>query len=74
MPYCYLLFTIAQAGSADGAQPLIDQGGEDIIYLGVGLMAIVLILGIGAFSQNLEKAILFAVLVTIGLLLAIFVL
>jgi hypothetical protein len=74
MPSCCLLFTIAQAQSTDAGQPLINQGSEDLIYLGVGLMAIVLILGIGAFSRNLEKAILFAVLVSIGLMLAIFVL
>jgi hypothetical protein len=32
MPHCYSFATIAQAQSADGAQPLIDQGGEDLIY------------------------------------------
>jgi vacuolar-type H+-ATPase subunit I/STV1 len=74
MPYCYLLSTIAQSESADAAQPLIDQGSEDLIYVGLAVMAIVLILAVGAISQNIEKAILFAALVTVGLMLAIFVL
>lgn len=37
--------------------PLINQSGQDIIYLGIGLMAIVVVLIIGLLSRKLEYAI-----------------
>jgi hypothetical protein len=69
-----MLPTIAQAQASDSAQPLINQGGEDLIYIGVGIMAVILILAIGAFNRNLEKALLFAILVSVGVMLAVVVL
>lgn len=59
-------FTIAQAQqSAQQSQlsnSLINQNGQDIIYLGVGLMAIVVILVIGLLSRRMEYAIVFSLI------------
>ncbi len=52
--------TIAQIQPAPPANPLIDKAGEHIIYIGVGLMAVVIVIIIGLLSRRLETAILFA--------------
>ncbi|WP_088888885.1 hypothetical protein [Leptolyngbya ohadii] len=58
--------TIAQAQQPSQqsqlANPLINQNGQDIIYLGMGLMAIVVILVIGLLSRRMEYAIVFSLI------------
>lgn len=66
--------TIAQAQTADSAQPLINQGDENLIYIGVAILAVILILAVGAISRNFEKALVFAFLAAVGMIIAIFVL
>ncbi len=51
---------IAQIQPAPPTNPLIDKVGEHIIYIGIGLMAVVIVIIIGLFSRRLEAAILFA--------------
>jgi hypothetical protein len=67
-------FNIAQVQQSQPANPLINQSGEDAIYLGVGLMAVVIILIIGILSRRVGVAIVFslgvaAVLILLAVLL-----
>lgn len=54
-----LLF-IAQAQQPQLANPLINTSGQDLIYIGVGSMAVLLALIIGLISDRLSAAILFS--------------
>ncbi len=60
---------IAQAQQAQSSNPLINQRGEDAIYIGVGLLAIVAILTIGIISRRIEHAIVFSIIVAAVLIL-----
>lgn len=49
--------------------PLINQGGEDTIYIGVGILAVVVVLVIGLLSRRVEYAIIAAVIIAAVLIL-----
>lgn len=49
--------------------PLVNQGGEDTIYIGVGILAVVIVLVIGLLSRRVEYAIIAAVIITAILIL-----
>lgn len=59
------LFYLAQQAqsSQPPADPLINQGGEDIIYLGVGLLAVVLVLIAGILSRRIEVAVILSLVI-----------
>lgn len=68
------LITVTQVQPDDSSQSLIDQGGEDVIYVGISILAVLLILIVGIFSRRLEKAIVFAALASIALMVTLMVL
>lgn len=69
MRILYVALNIAQVQQAQSADPLINQGGEDTVYIGVGLLAITIILVLGIVNRRIEYAILFSVLLAIVLIL-----
>ncbi|HEY9616849.1 MAG TPA: hypothetical protein V6C64_08415 [Microcoleaceae cyanobacterium] len=46
------------------ANPLIDQSGEDAIYVGVGVIAVAIVLMVGLLSHRLIHAIIFALMLS----------
>ncbi len=69
-----ILLTLAQS-SADQTDPsLIDQGGEDLIYLGLIILFALIILAVGVINNRVKQALLFAVLVSIPLIVILYVL
>lgn len=51
--------------------PLINQSGQDVIYLGMGLMAIVVILIIGMLSRRVEYAIVLSLILAAVIILLV---
>jgi hypothetical protein len=51
--------------------PLINHRGEDVIYIGVGMLAIIIILIVGLLNRRLEYAIIFSILLAAVLILLI---
>jgi hypothetical protein len=66
------IFRIAQAQAEESSPPLVGQGGEDIIYIGIALMVVVIILAVGVINRRIEKAIIFAALVSAAMMAVIF--
>lgn len=64
-------FVIAQIQQAQPANPLINQGGEDTIYIGVGLLAILVVLIVGIFSRRIGYAIGLSALLSLILILVV---
>lgn len=62
--------TLVQAVDEVAEDPLIDQGSEDAIYIGIALLVIVLTIALGGFSGRLKSAVLLALLLS-GVLIAI---
>lgn len=55
------------------ANPLIDQSGEDAIYVGIGMIAITIVLILGLLSRRLTYAILFALMLSAVLTLIVII-
>ncbi len=56
---------IAQTSQPDPpADPTLVQSGEDIIYIGVGLIAVTVIIIVGLLSRRLGAAIIFALILS----------
>ena len=62
--------TLVQAVDEVAEDPLIDQGSEDAIYIGIALLVIVLTIALGGFSGRLKSAVLLALFLS-GVLIAI---
>jgi hypothetical protein len=46
------------------ADPTVMQSGEDIIYIGIGLIAVTIVLIVGLLSRRLGAAIVFALILS----------
>ncbi|TVP69365.1 MAG: hypothetical protein EA342_03485 [Leptolyngbya sp. LCM1.Bin17] len=68
------LLTIAQAQNDQSDPSLIDQGGEDLIYIGLVIMIMIIILAVGAMNRRMEQALLFAALFSIPLIVVLYML
>lgn len=56
---------IAQASQTPlPADPAMIQSGEDVIYIGVGLIAVTIVLIVGLLSRRLGAAIIFALILS----------
>lgn len=53
--------------------PLISQGGENLVYVGVVLVAIGLVVAVGILSPRIEHAVIFAILLSITLIAFFFI-
>jgi hypothetical protein len=63
---------MAQAQTTDATVPtMIDQQGEDLIYLGVALILFVLIVAFGVINRRIETALIFATLLSLTLILVV---
>lgn len=51
---------VAQAQQAQPSNPLINNSGEHLIYIGLGSMAILLTLIVGLFSRRFAAAVMFS--------------
>lgn len=60
-----------QQSPIPSSNPLINRGGEDSIYIGVGLLLIAAILAIGFISRRIEYAIVFSVLLSILIIILV---
>lgn len=61
--------SIAQTQQAQQSDPLISHSGEDTVYIGVGLLAIVIIMTIGIVNRRIEYAIVFSVILAAVIIL-----
>jgi hypothetical protein len=69
------VWQMAQAQTTDDTVPtMIDQQGEDLIYLGVALMLFVLIVAFGVINRRVETALIFATLLSLTLILVVAIL
>ncbi|HIK56981.1 MAG TPA: hypothetical protein IGS37_17680 [Synechococcales cyanobacterium M55_K2018_004] len=63
---------IAQAQSSQSQEPsMIDQSGEDLIYVGLGGLAIALVLIVGIFSRRFAETIIAAVVLSAFIILLV---
>ncbi|MFB2880017.1 hypothetical protein [Floridanema aerugineum] len=60
---------IAQTQTSPPADPLINNTGQDLIYIGVGGIAIMLVLIVGLLSRRVVKAILLALVLSVVLII-----
>ncbi|MFB2939436.1 hypothetical protein ACE1B6_29635 [Aerosakkonemataceae cyanobacterium BLCC-F154] len=60
---------IAQTQTPPPADPLINSTGQDLIYIGVGGIAIMLVLIVGVLSRRFAKAILLALVLSAVLII-----
>ncbi|MFB2891779.1 hypothetical protein ACE1CI_02430 [Aerosakkonemataceae cyanobacterium BLCC-F50] len=60
---------IAQAQTSQPADPLINSTGQDLIYIGVAGIAIMLVLIVGVLSRRVAKAILIALMLSVLLII-----
>ncbi len=62
-------FFLAQVRpAASGSEPLIDKGGQNVVFLGVALLAIAIVTVVGILSPRVEHAIIAAILLSSGLI------
>lgn len=66
--------TLAQAQANQSDPSLIDQGAENLIYIGLVIMIMIIILAVGVMSRRVGQAILFAALFSIPLIVILYVL
>ncbi|MGA9378382.1 MAG: hypothetical protein WBV73_06390 [Phormidium sp.] len=64
-----ILLSIAQTQTSPPADPLINTTGQDLIYIGVAGIAIMLVLIVGVLSRRLVKAILLALVLSAVLII-----
>ncbi|HEY9639633.1 MAG TPA: hypothetical protein V6C57_04075 [Coleofasciculaceae cyanobacterium] len=72
MPFIVIL-TLAQVQQTPPSDPLIAHSGEDAIYIGLGFLAVILVLIVGLFSRRLELAVIFALILSIIIAILIIV-
>jgi uncharacterized membrane protein len=64
---------ILQLPSPQPANPLINQQGEHIIYIGVFLIIVMAAVVVGILNQKVEQAIIFALLLSVVLIVLLMV-
>ncbi|MGQ9870412.1 MAG: hypothetical protein ACUVQO_06375 [Leptodesmis sp.] len=55
---------LAQTQPAQAAPTLVNLSGQHLIYIGVGLMAIAIVIVLGLLNRRLDAALLFALLIS----------